>query len=280
MVKKIVVLLACVAVAAAARAQKVEEAGGEQIRTQKIEASNKITRRQRFDRGLAFDTKTPSMPKGMWIAGMNVSYSQHDNEAYRILIVDRMDSHGNSFSISPMVHYVFANNQSIGLRFAYNRSLFQLDNLSFNINQSLNDMLFNGEPLKYKYQSHTYMGYITYRYYVGLGASKRFLIFNEVQLGLGGGQQREDGGQPVNDGDIYKRATYQDSFNMRLGLAPGATFFVTNALAIEVQIGLLGYEFKKLTQHGTDLVAASRKTSSISTKFDFLSIAFGMSFYL
>lgn len=279
MVKKIVVLLACVAVAAAARAQKVEEAGGEQIRTQKIKASNKITRRQRFDRGLAFDTKTPSMPKGMWIAGVNVSYSQHNSDDYRIFIVNDLSSKGNALNISPMVHYVFANNQSIGIRFAYKRSWLQLDELSFNLTPELNSMLFGENEVRYNYQNHTYMGYLTYRYYVGIGQSKRLLIFNEVQAGFGGGQQRELSGWNDDKTD-YKTGTYQKSFNFRLGFAPGATVFITNAMAVEVQIGLLGYEFRKLKQEGTNLVSSSYTSSSISSKFDFLSIAFGTTFYL
>lgn len=241
----------------------------------------KLTRRQKYDRGLAFDTKTPSMPKGLWVAGVNVSWAQQTTADYRFLIIKDTNLEGMTFNISPMVQYVFANNQSIGVRFAYRRHLLDIQNMSFNFSPELNNMLFPDGSLHYKYEDHTYMGFVAYRYYVALGANKRFIIFNEVQAGLGGGQQRELNGWTADrNPDKYKTGTYQTSFNFRLGLAPGATFFVTNVLAVEIQMGILGYEFKKVTQSGTDLVSASRRSSNISSHFDFLSIAFGTTFYL
>jgi hypothetical protein len=76
-----------------------------------------------------------------------------------------------------------------------------------------------------------------------------------------------------------------------LGFSPGATVFVTNAMAIELQIGLLGYEFKKLTQEASTAATTpgelgalprpgSRTTHNVSARFDLLSIAFGATFYL
>jgi hypothetical protein len=219
------------------------------------------------------------MPKGMWVAGINVSYSQHANGDYRFAIIKEMDSDGSTLNLSPMVHYVFANNQSIGVRFGYRRNVLDIQNLQLAVTPELNSMLFPDGVLHYNYQNHNYMGYISYRYYVGLGANKRLIIFNEVQAGFGGGQQKELSGWN-DDHTGYRTGTYQESFNFRLGLAPGATFFVTNVMAIEVQMGLIGYEFKKMTQTGTDLVASSRNSSNISSRFDFLSIAFGTTFYL
>ncbi len=251
--------------------------------------TEKLSRRQRFDRG-PFDTKTPSMPKGMWVAGIGGSWSSHDNDDYNILVVSGLDSRGNTLSISPMVHYVFANNQSIGLRFQYRQNRFDLAGVGFNITPELNTMLFGEDGLHYQYNNNVYLGYVSYRYYVGIGATKRLLIFNEVQAGVGIGRQREDSG--LTDAGGYTRSVYQKSFHFRLGFSPGATFFVTNAMAIELQIGLLGYEFKNITQKrytaatspdqiGTvEPVSGSRKTNRISAKFDFLSIAFGTTFYL
>ncbi|MDR2890262.1 MAG: hypothetical protein LBV18_01435 [Alistipes sp.] len=237
------------------------------------------TRRERFDRGLAFDTKTPFMPKGLWVAGVNVSYSQQQSADYRLLIIRDMDMEGNTFNISPTVQYMFANNQSIGARFTYSRHLIDIQNMEFSFTDELNSMMFPDGVLHYKYEDQSYMGYITYRYYVGFGASKRLIMFNEVQAGFGGGQQRELSGWN-DDKTGYRFGTYQNSFSFRLGLAPGMTFFVTNVFAVEVQMGLLGYEFKRQTQTGTNLELSTRKSSNISSRFDFLSIAFGTTFYL
>ncbi len=270
MIKKIVLLAACAAVFSAAQAQQLETAAGQ--------TTTKKTRAERFDRGLAFDTKTPIIPKGLWVVGLNGSYSQHDNKDYNLLIVNDFNSKGHTINVGPMLHYVFANNQSIGVRFQYRRSWFKLDSIDLNLG-SLTD---SDEPLidRYQYMNHNYMGFLSYRYYVPLGSSKRFVFFNEIQAGIGGGQQREDNGTADNGTD-YKTSVYQKSLNFKLGFVPGATVFITNSVAIEVQIGLLGYEWKKFTQTGTNVAQdAGRKTSNVSTRFDLLSIAFGMTFYL
>jgi hypothetical protein len=251
--------------------------------------AQKQTRAERFDRGLSFDTRTPSMPKGMWVAGIGGSYSQHDNRDYGVLILDALNSSGHTMTISPMVHYVFANNQSIGVRFRYRRTLFDMDGATLNLTNELSEMLLGPDgKLRYRYENNNYMGFVSYRYYVGLGNSKRFLIFNEVQAGIGGGSGREDEGQTESGG--FKRSTWQRSINFNLGFAPGATAFVTNNMAIELQIGLLGYEFQKITQeHSVAAVTpsqiadaprpGSRTTHNVSAKFDLLSINFGSTFY-
>jgi hypothetical protein len=249
----------------------------------------KPSRRVKFDRGLAFDTRTPSMPKGMWVAGISGGYSQHDNRDYGVFILDALNSHGNTMTVSPMVHYVFANNQSIGIRFQYRHSLFDMADAAFHLTPDLATMLFGDGGLKYRHESDNFMGFVSYRYYVGVGQSKRFLFFNEIQAGVGGGSGREDSG--VTAAGDFRRSTYQEMLNLRLGFSPGATVFVTNSVAIELQIGLLGYEFQKVTQKastaattpeeiGVAPLPASRTTHNVSAKFDILSINFGATFYL
>lgn len=259
--------MACIAVFSAVQAQQLETTTGS--------AGKKLTRAQRFDRGLAFDTKTPVIPKGMWIVGLTGSYSQHDNSDYNLLIIKNLNSKGHTLNVGPMLHYVFANNQSIGVRFQYRRMWQNLDSVYLD----LGDLMDSDSTIgPYEYSNQTYMGLLSYRYYVPMGSSKRFVFFNEIQAGVGGGQQRERSG---DDNGQWEKGVYQKSVNVKIGFVPGATVFISNAVAAEVSIGLLGYEWKKMTQTGTDVPEnAGRTASKIATKFDFLSIAFGMTFYL
>lgn len=268
MTKKIAALLACIAVFSAVQAQQLEKEGS---------AGQKPTRAQRFDRGLAFDTKTPVIPKGLWVAGLSGSYSQHDNDDYNFLIVKNLSSKGHTLNVGPMLHYVFANNQSIGVRFQYRRMWQSLDSVYLD----LGDLTDSDSTIgPYEYSNQTYMGFISYRYYVPMGTSKRFVFFNEIQVGIGGGQQKELSGVDDN-GNKWKTGVYQKSVNLKVGFVPGLAVFITNSVAAEVSIGLLGYEWNKMTQTGTNLTeGAGRTTSKIATKFDFFSIAFGMTFYL
>ncbi len=254
-----------------------------------LSAQQKVPRSVRFDRGLAFDTKTPTMPKGMWVAGINLQVSSHTNDNFDAFILSDLNSKGNGISVSPMVHYVFANNQSVGVRFQYRHRMMDMSDIDFHLTDELYSMLFGEEGLKYKYQSDNYMGFVSYRYYIGVGSTKRLMLFNEIQLGLGGGTQREDSGE--TDAGGFRRSTFQRSLSLRAGISPGATMFVTNNAALEVQIGLIGYEFKRLTQETTTAATSpaeiasvvekgSRETHNISARFDFFSVAFGMTFYL
>jgi hypothetical protein len=292
--RRLVLMLLAAGMVSAADSQTRERPGAAQNRTYEVweakAGERKQRRRERFDRGLAFDTRTPSLPKGLWVAGISGGYTEHDNNNYGVAILDALDSRGNTASVSPMVHYVFANNQSIGLRFQYRHSLFDMDGASFHLTDELSSMLLGEDgALRYRYENDNFMGLVSYRYYVGLGASRRILFFNEVQAGIGGGSGREDSGATAS-GD-YRRSTHQKSVDFRLGFSPGATFFVTNAMAIELQIGLLGYEFQRLRQSAVtaattpgELDAPARDghriTHNASARFDLLSIAFGATFYL
>jgi hypothetical protein len=286
MKKIVLVLLLAAGVFSAANAQNSTEIW---IGRSEGPARQNISRRERFDRGLAFDTRTPSMPKGMWVAGISGGYSQHDNNDYGVAILDALNSRGSTTTVSPMVHYVFANNQSIGVRFQYRHSLFDMADATFHLTPELSSMLFGDSGLKYRNESDNFMGLIFYRYYVGLGASRRFLFFNEIQAGVGGGSGREDSG--MTEAGNFKRTTHQKSLNVRVGFSPGATVFVTNAMAVELQIGLLGYEYQRLAQKsstaattpeeiGLKPLDGSRTTHNASARFDLLSMNFGATFYL
>lgn len=267
MIKKTAMLLACAAAILTAQAQQTLDTAESAVKKQ--------TRGQRFDRGLAFDSKTAVMPKGLWVTGLNLSYSEHSSEDYNLLIIKDLNASANMLNISPMVHYVFANNQSIGVRFQYKRSRFNLDS----VNLDLGDLTDNTSIGPYSFNSMVYMGFLSYRYYLPMGPSKRFLLFNEFQAGAGAGQQKELSG--TNDaGDGYKTGTYQDSFQVRLALTPGMIVFVTNQLAVEVAVNLIGFNYKKFSQTTDQIYQGSRRTSSISTKIDFLSLNVGVSLYL
>jgi hypothetical protein len=261
----------CVLSVAGSRAQEVVLVEAE---TPSVAVESQ-TRREKFDRGLAFDTKTPALPKGMWVVGLNASYSEHKNDNYKVLVLKDFNSVGNTLSLSPSVQYVFDNNQSVGVRFQYRRNWFNMGGISLNLGEDLGDFSID----RYDYIHHDYMGYAVYRYYLSLVPSKRFLLFNEVQLGFGGSQQKELSGVG-EDGVSYKTGTYQTSFNIAAGLMPGMVAFVTNQLAVEVAVGLIGFDFKNIKQTTDHTIERSRRTSSISTRIDLLAIQFGMTLYL
>lgn len=110
---------------------------------------------------------------------------------------------------------------------------------------------------------------------MSLGNTTRFGLVNEVQLEFGGGQSKLANGT----GDSLT-GTYERNFSMNIGVAPGVLVFLNNYSALEVNVGVLGFNYSK-TRSVTDQVQiANRHTSSANFKVNLFSITFGVAFYI
>lgn len=219
-----------------------------------------------FRRGLEM---TSFVPKGQWITGVSVSYSQSTMDNYQFFIVEDLSGDTYSFKVSPMVCYIFKDNMGVGGRLAYSRSLCKLDGTAV-IDSETDYDLDNLYSL-----SHNYYATAMFRNYISLGESKRFGLFNEVQLQVGGGQTKLANGS----GDDLS-GTYERNFSLDVGLAPGMVVFLNNYSAIEVNVGVLGFSYTN-TRSVTDQVYVSHRDSkSANFKINLFSISFGVAFYL
>lgn len=228
------------------------------------------THKDKRDRGLKFQPST-FLPKGIWSFGANISYTQHSNDDYEFLVLSGIDSKGYTLNLSPMVNYTFRDNMTIGVRLAYERSLLDIDMAELSLGDDLGFSLKGFNRLQ-----HSYTGMITYRYYTGLGGSApRFAFFSEIRAGLGGGQSR----MVDASGDALE-GLYETHFNLSLGLSPGIVAFITNTTALEVSVGVIGFNYKNIEQTRNQIYQGSRSTSSMNCKINLLSINFGMAFYL
>lgn len=222
--------------------------------------------REKFDRGITTQT---FMPKGVWFFGGNISYTQHNNDDYKMLgILEDFSSRGYTFAVRPMVGYSFSNNMAAGVSFTYERSMLQIDNVSL----SLGDLSFGISDF-YNIE-HVYTGTIFLRNYINLGNSRRFALINDLKLQLGGGQ-----GKMINGSGTDMSGTYTKIYQVGLVCSPGVAVFVNNFAAVEATIGVLGYQYKRTEQITNQIHQASRETSSANFKIDIFSIALGMTFY-
>lgn len=219
-------------------------------------------RAQDFKRDIKLGT---FMPKGQWIVGSSVSYSEHNEQNYQFLVLD-----GFNFKVSPMVCYAFKDNMAAGGRFAYGRTLTKLDGLSINLDE---ENQFDVDDL---YQlKHSYSVMAVLRNYVTLGSSKRFALFSETQLGMGGSQSKV-----VNKGGDSVTGTYSTTTDFSIGVAPGIVAFINNYTAVEVSIGVLGLNFSKVKQTTDQVYVGERSSSSANFKINLFSIGLGIAFYL
>lgn len=224
-------------------------------------------RAQRFDRGIEQHT---FVPKGQWIAGSSISYSEYSNDNYKFLVIEGIDGSGYSFKVSPLICYTFKDNLAAGMRGSYSRSLTKLDHASISLDDDLNFDISDLYSL-----SHSYSGTAVLRSYISLGDSKRFGLYNEMQFTAGGSQSKL-----VNGKGESLTGTYATSTNLQLGMAPGLVAFINNYTAVEVSIGVLGFNYSKTKQVTDQIYVGERSSSSANFKINIFSIGLGIAFYL
>ncbi len=223
-----------------------------------------------LSRGLV-DLQNIFLPQGVWSVGGAVSYSTHVNDNYQFLVVNGIDSEGYTFNVSPMFTYTYANNRAVGARFVYGRSLLKIDSaaLSFGDDQSgINIGLEDFYSLK-----HSITAQAILRQYIPVGSNKRFALFNEVQLGIGGSQSKFAYDYPVT-------GTYATSQEYSLGLAPGVMAFASNRVVVEISVGVLGLSYQKVKQVHNQVTVGETTSGTANFKVNLLSIGFGIGFYI
>ncbi len=222
---------------------------------------------ERIDREVQ---KAVFIPKGSWMVGGSVSYSEHDEGNLNFLVLKDVEGEGYNFSVSPYFGYFFRDNIAIGGRFAYKRDYLDLGNFDLNLGEDFNISLKDIYYLEHKYEASMFV-----RTYMPIGRSKIFGLFNEARLTYGYGTGKNSTGS----GTEYD-GTYQTVQNMQIGFAPGLTAFITNWSAVEVSVGVMGFDFKWLDQETNQVETGKQRVSSGNFKINLFSINIGMTIYL
>lgn len=227
----------------------------------------KVYAQEQFHRGLQ---QISFIPKDQWITGVSVSYSQSNQDNYQFLVFEEISGETYTFKVSPMLMYCFKDNLAAGGRFAYTRTKVQLDRADVVIDSETDYDIDNLYSI-----SQNYYGTAAFRNYISLGNNRRFGMFNEVQLEIGGGESKVYNGL----GDDLS-GTFSRNFSMNIGLAPGMIMFLNNYSAIEVNVGVLGFSYTR-TKSVTDRIYVAHSDSrKANFKINLFSITFGVAFYL
>lgn len=210
------------------------------------------------------------VPKGQWIVGGTVSYSQQSENNYQFLIIEGINGEGYSFKVSPMFSYMVADNMGIGGRFSYERSLMKINSADINLSEDMNFAIGDIYNL-----SHSYSGMAVLRNYISIGNNMRFGLFNETQLQIGGGQSKlvSGSGESIT-------GSYESNFSVGVNLAPGITAFINNFIAVELNVGLLGFKYTSTQQITDQIYEGNTASTSASFQINIFSIGLGLAFYI
>lgn len=222
---------------------------------------------KRIDRGIH---ESVFVPKGQWMAGGTISYSEHNEDNLNFTVLKNIEGKGYDFKISPFVGYFFRDNMAAGLRFGYNRTYLDLGNLDLNLGEDFNISLDDVYYLEHKYEVAGFL-----RTYLPVGRSKIFGLFNECRITYGYARGKNSTGSGAQyDG------TFETTHNLEIGFAPGVTAFITDWSAVEVSMGIMGFDFKWRDQKTNQVETGKQQTTSGNFKINLFSINIGMTFYL
>ena len=224
----------------------------------------------RDNRGLS-NLKNHIVPKGQWVVGGSLTYSTHTNNDYKFLVIEGVQSKGYSVKVSPLVGYSLVPNSILGVRGAYSRSLLNMDSASLNLGEG--DAALNFGVDYYYMLRHSYTASAFWRQYIPLGTSKRIGLFAEMQLTMGGSQSKFEEGSPI-------RGTFSRGFDISIGVNPGIVAFMTNNMAIGVNIGVLGLGYSLNRQVHNQITTGKTSSSMMNFKVNLLSVGIGAAFYL
>lgn len=222
---------------------------------------------QVFTRGLE---QTTFVPKGQWITGVSVNYSQSDQDNYQFFIIEDITGDNYSFKVSPMLMYSFKDNMAAGGKLSYSRSMTKLESGNVIIDSETNYDVDNLYRL-----SHNYSAMAAFRNYISIGASKRFGFYNEIQLQFGSGESKLCDGT----GDDLT-GTFERSYSIDVGVAPGLIMFLNNYSALEVNVGVLGFSYSHTKATTDRIYVSNRDSKSANLRLNLFSISFGVAFYL
>ncbi len=218
----------------------------------------------RFDRGLF---NYIFIPRNKWGFGITASYGELNTDDVQVLsILKDVDFNGKMYSIRPYLSYFIRNNQSVGLKFNYNRGIADLGRLAVDFDDDLN---FTLRDVSYYQQSFGIGAF--YRNYVGLDHNGRFSIFNEVELGFSSGSSRFR--------RLYNsepRDTRTTSTEVSLNFSPGVCVFIQEYVSFNVSFGVFGLKMRNEKQLTNGIDEGSRFTSGANFRFNIFNINFGM----
>ncbi len=224
---------------------------------------------QKYDRGYDSGHQAVFAPKGSFMAGGNARVSWHSMENYKFLVVDGINSDGYTVSATPTFLYMIRDNIGIGMDLSYKRTLLDMKSASLSVSEISMDFE------DYYRLSQSFGGALAFRPYIPLGSSGRFSLFAQASLGLSLGRVKNTA---LVSGET--KGTFTNQYEIYAGVNPGITALLTNHMALEVSVGVLGFSYGWTDQIHNQVSGGSSSNSNASFSLNLASIAIGLAYYL
>lgn len=252
-------------------------------------AKNDTTKVVPFDRGIGM-SRSVFIPKGTVSFGTSFSYSTYDvgnldagDSGFKALfgLVNGLSGNVVTGGVSPHASYFIIDNLAVGGRFNYKRTKFDVGGAKVEaMGTSLIEIGGDNALRSVHYLKDSYMGAVFARYYIPFGSSRRFAMFAELAASGGYAEAQSYQWKRDDDNEIRKYGTHQDIYDFEIGVIPGITAFVTNNVALEVSVGLVGLNYQKIVQRTNQVEQSVMESSGANYKINLLNLSLGISFHL
>lgn len=210
------------------------------------------------------------VPKGQWFFGGTITYTDHSNSNYKLLVLEDWQGAGYTITGRMYLGYAIKDNLGIGVKAGFERARIHIDKANLNLGD---DLSFGVNNVRYINQQ--WSGTVFMRNFLSLFKSRQFGLFNDLELTFGGGTSKMVSGT----GDAVK-GTYESVFKTSIGISPGIMVFMHNIAAIEVSVGVLGFSTTSRKQITNQVYEGSRRNTGAQFGVDLLSIKLGGTIYL
>lgn len=224
---------------------------------------------QRYDRGYENFPKREFIPKGTWMIGGSIGYTQHLNDDHKFIIIEDINSNGFHVTAKPEFLYMFRKNMGIGANLSYSRGLLDIESAGLSVagvNLSWKD---------YCSVSQVFSGAFAYRLYLPMGNANRFAVFAEAQIG---GSISQSKVSESHTGEVI--GTYEQNYKLQIGVNPGLCAFLSDNLALEVSLGIIGVSYRWVDQLRNRVDAGDRSTFAAGFMLNPLNLSVGVSYYI
>ncbi len=126
-------------------------------------------------------------------------------------------------------------------------------------------------------ESYTYRNSFTpfLRSYYPLSKNHRLSFFNELKMNFGFGNTDT---KRFNN-NVETEKSESETFVFGIGLSPGVTFFAIESFAFEIQLDVLGYEYKTTTTKTHEGEETTTASHNVNFTLNLLSLNFGLAYY-
>lgn len=209
------------------------------------------------------------VPKGQWLLGGSVAFNNHNLKNYQFLVIKDWEGEGYTSDVKVSVGYTIRDNMTVGVKLGYNRVYIDMKSLNLDLGDDLD---FDVNDLYVI--SQMYSGTLFMRNYLSIAQSRRFALFNDVELRYGHGT-----GKWINGLGEELTGTYHQISDFELGLCPGLIVFMNNNIAFETSVELLGFQVRHTSQLTNQVERGSRRKTGAKFGVNLFSIKLGATVY-